>query len=262
MAGIVPRFHRSLRGSESYQAYVKGDDPNAWDALRKELQPTIDSALQSFANGDKSLRVRAMIIAKKAVDDYDPNNPQGASLGTHVYNRLKRLNRYREQRNSPMHYPESVRNDRRAVYNFKQEFEERHQREPNQSELQDGLGLSARRLRKALGMQQDMPSSAAETEKGHELGQAVDPKELRRRKRMDLVYLDQDNAGKKIMEWGMGYGGANTLPKSQIASKLGISAPAVSQRISKIIDKVEAPELYDQSATDMRPVVSEGLGYN
>ena len=239
---------------DAYGAWRKDKSPEAWDALYKKLQPTVDTALKNFGGSDPALKVRAKILTKQAVESYDPDNLRKATLPTHVYHTLKRLNRFREERSQPVYYPESVRNDRRAVYKYKQDFREKYHRDPTKDDIMNGMGVSKRRLIKALAPAADIPESGMESEKGQQVAVDITPAERRRLLRTDYVYQDQDSVGKKIMEWTMGYDGSKTLPKAEIASRLNISAPAVSKRITKIVNTIDAPEEYDQSTTDMRPV--------
>ena len=249
----LPTQKKTPGQADNYGTWSETRSSEDWNKLYAQLEPTINTAMKNFGGSDPALKVRAMILAKQAVESYDPDNLKGASLPTHVYHTLKRLNRFREERQAPVYYPESVRDDRRAVYRYQQAFRETHQRDPSREEVMDDLGISKKRLLKATGLAQDVPETGMLSETGHMAPIKVEPLERRRRMRTDYVYQDQDQIGKQIMEWTMGYGGVNKLPKAEIATRLNISAPAVSKRIGKILDNIDKPEEYDQSTTDMRP---------
>jgi len=59
----------------------------------------------------------------------------------------------------------------------------------------------------------------------------------------DYVYHDLDEKNKVIFEHLLGYNGAPKIPKGDIATKLNISAPAVSQRINTITTRLS--EFYE-----------------
>jgi DNA-directed RNA polymerase specialized sigma subunit len=52
------------------------------------------------------------------------------------------------------------------------------------------------------------------------------------------VYHELTPTDRKIFEWRTGYNGVKKLQAQQIAKKLGVSAGAVSQRTSKIADRL------------------------
>jgi len=198
------------------------------------LQPTINTALMSFTGGDKNLKIRSYILAKKALISYDPN--KGASLKTHVYNNLKRLQRFKAERSQVVHIPENVRLDALQINRFAGEFKDKNNREPAIAEIQDGVGLSPRRIRKASLYGSEQPTSKFVGETGDSLiSTKRTPQDIWR----DYVYYDLDPVNKKIFEWTTGYQGSATISKKKIASNLGITSAAVSSRINTIMKKLQ-----------------------
>lgn len=55
----------------------------------------------------------------------------------------------------------------------------------------------------------------------------------------DFVYADMDSIDQRIYEMCTGYGGVDIIPKKDIAAALKISPAAVSQRISKIVKRLQ-----------------------
>ena len=234
---------------EVYTLWQKNPSPENTAALLQYLRPTIDKALQAFAGGDPALRMQAKILAKQVAATYDPS--RGASLSSHVYGNLQRLNRLRQQRNSPVKVPESVRNTQVAVIRFRENWKEQHDREPTEDELRSHLGLSTKQLAKAFGARADMPESSLVSERGDAwLTPSTDPEIHARRLFMDYIYHDQDPVGKQLMELVMGYGGRQPISKTQAATKLKISSPAVSQRLDGIMKKLDDTPTYARPDTD------------
>ncbi|MHA2067507.1 MAG: sigma-70 domain-containing protein [Candidatus Thorarchaeota archaeon] len=225
-------FHRKKSTPpKEYEEWKASPTPQNFDVLMTQVDPIVSSALTSFGGGDKTLKMRAKILAAEALHTYDPGK---ASLNTHVYNHLKRLQRYRAQRGSAVHVPENVRLDRNAIYKFEKEYVDKKGHEPTALEISDNLGLSARRVRNARGASES-PVSRRLSEKGDLPGKGRDPYQIW----VDYVYHDLDDTNRKIFEWTTGYGGAKRLPKKEIAKRLRISAPAVSMRITTIAKRLE-----------------------
>jgi DNA-directed RNA polymerase specialized sigma subunit len=232
-------FQATTRSTKNFEQqwvdYNKRPSEAGLSTIMQEVEPTISSALMSFTGGDKSLLPRARIIAAQAITSYDPK--QGTTLKTHVYNNLKGLNRFKAERSAVVHIPENVRLDTNALYKYRQSFTEENGRDPTVDEINDQLGLGTRRLKKAETFGKELSSSQMVSDKGDInifLKDNDDPW-------FDYVYHDLDNVQKKIMEWTTGYGGSEILPKKEIAKRLGISAPAISQRIGTIVKRLEKP---------------------
>jgi DNA-directed RNA polymerase specialized sigma subunit len=223
---------RKAEVPEAWASWRSNPSPENFSAVMKEVEPVLDSGLRSFGGGDPGLRTRAKLLAAQAFESYDP--AAGASLKTHVYGNLQRLQRYRAQRSYAIHVPEGARLDEKRLRDFRVEFEEKTGREPADDEVADGTGMSLKRIRRMRI--HEVPDSTMTGEKG-DLAVAVrkDPQQLW----LDYVYHDLDPRGKKILEWTTGYGGAKVLPKSEIAKRLRVTPAAVSIRISKIVEKLQ-----------------------
>ena len=81
--------------------------------LLKALDPTIEERpAQVLCTGDKAYKTKARVLALEAVNSYDP--AKGASLSTHVFNNLQRLQRIGAQRSNIIRMPENAALQRRA----------------------------------------------------------------------------------------------------------------------------------------------------
>ena len=204
--------------------------------LLTELEPTVRSALSSYGNGDNSLLTRARIMTVKAIETYDPK--KNAHLKTHVHNQLKSLYRVKGERQNVIYVPENTRLDRTHVQAFMIEWRDSHGFDPDVLTVAQGMNISQRRIKHALGFT-TMPTSMATSDKGDVSGtHQRDPKDVL----MDYIYYDQDPVGRKIMEGSWGYNGARKISGNELAVKLKITPSAISQRKGHILKQISELE--------------------
>jgi len=199
-------------------------------AVFEEVKPVIDSAMTSFAGGDKSLRTRAHILTSEAIQSWDPK--AGAALRSHVYSRLQRLQRVRAERGAAVRIPENVETDKRAVARFTAEYRDKQGVDPDLDEITDGTAISKRRIMRT--QTREYPEGTQSTDKG-DLRATKDKADVWR----DYVYHDLDARGKKVFELTTGYNGSEIVPKTEIARRLQITPAAVSLRVNQIIRQLE-----------------------
>jgi len=222
--------------STAYDNWAKEPDVEAnQTALLQKLQPTIDAALTSYAPNNKSaLQTKARIIAMTAVKSYDPKRK--VQLNTYVSNALKSLNRENAKRTNMVHVPENVLLEKNKIQKATDSFMADYGREPNMVELADLSGLSIKRIAHVRKYDPQKAESQMLTEKGDTFfTKSSDPQKIW----ADYVYYDLDPIDKKIFEWLTGHGGTDIISKRDIAKRLKISSPAVSQRVNKIIKMME-----------------------
>jgi DNA-directed RNA polymerase specialized sigma subunit len=213
-----------------YTSWQQAPSDDSYATLMKKLDPIISSGTMSF--GGPGLEIRSRILVDKALHTFDPS--KGASLNTHVYNNLKGLNRYKAQRASAVHTPERGRLDKNHIYHFEKGYHDTHGVLPSDQTIADHLRISKKRVGKArIGGE----SPEIFSEKGDQLtaGSARSADSIW----MDYVHHDLDDINKKVFEWTTGHNGSELLKKHEIAKRLGITAPAVSSRISTISKKLE-----------------------
>jgi DNA-directed RNA polymerase specialized sigma subunit len=199
-------------------------------AVFDEVKPIIDSAMTSFAGGDKSLRTRANILTAEAIRSWDPK--AGAALRSHVYSRLQRLQRVRAERGAAVRIPENVETDKRAVARFTSEYRDRQGVDPDLDEITDGTSISKRRIMRTRT--REYPEGTQSTDKG-DLPATKGKADVWR----DYVYHDLDARGKKVFELTTGYNGSEIVSKTEIARRLNVTPAAVSLRVNQIIRQLE-----------------------
>lgn len=216
----------------AWERYRSGDMAAASGAL-KELQPTIDSAIHSFAGDDQSYQTQARILTLDAIKSYD--GTKGANIKTHVYNNLQRLRRLSAQRGNLTRMSEEAATQRAAIERARRAWEIDNGTEPTTEELAVATGISTSRIDALAHYRPVTPDSLAVSPEGDSM--AVSDVDRALTMYDKFIYDELDRTDKKIYEWSTGYGGSKQLSRSEIAAKLRMSEAAVSKRASKIATK-------------------------
>lgn len=225
----------NMKSTAGWQKYMQGDATAASSAL-KELEPTIDSAIHSFAGGDMSYKTKARILTLDAIKSYD--HSKGANIKTHVFNHLQRLKRLSAQRGNLTKISEEAATQRLAVDRARRAFEIDNGYEPTVEELATLTGISRSRIDALANYRPVTPDSLAVSPEGDSM--AVSDTDHALNLYDGFIYDSLDRTDKKIYEWSTGYGGSKKLSRKDMASKLRLSEAAISKRISKISAKFNA----------------------
>lgn len=218
---------------ELVAAWNKDPNEETTSAVLQKLKPTISSAMNSYAPGHaKDLAVKAATLTLQALKSYDPS--RGTDPSTHVFNNLKRLNRYASRRQNIIPVSERASMESRMVQQARAEFMDTYDREPSDMELADETGFSVKKIQKILtGARVVSDTSTLNPENQASTIYAPDTTED---DYYDYVYRSVGPIDQKIMEWSSGHGGRKPLKIADIAAKLHITPAAVSQRRTKILN--------------------------
>jgi DNA-directed RNA polymerase specialized sigma subunit len=216
---VVPQY---------WELYQQGDTAVTSDLL-KSLSPTIDSAINSYAGGNQEYRTKAKIIALEAVKTYDPT--KGTKLETHVYNNLKRLQRLVADRGNVIHVPEQSALDKLQLEKTINNYTIDNGTEPSLQQLSDLTGMSIKKIKRLQNISGQTSSSMVTGEQGNSLDAA--PRTAITLYE-DTLYQELDPTDQKIYEWLTGYNDTPMLNRQEVATRLGITPAALSQRITKI----------------------------
>lgn len=225
---------KEKKAGDLYKEWVKSHDKDVWDKLISRLDPVIKTGIKNFGENDSSLRPRAYLLASQAIKNFDPK--RGANLGTHVYGQLRPLTRLRNERKSAISIPENVRADSQRVFGFISSFRSDTGREPSLQEIGDSLGMSYKKINKALQTGRERSPERFKTESGDLAG---GEKRSYSDIYADYLYHDLDPVDQKIFEHKTGYMDMPVKSNIELAETLGMSPSAVSQRIKKIQDKIQ-----------------------
>jgi len=219
----------------------KPSDAN-FDAVLKKADPVINSALQSYAGGDKGLHSRAKLLAARAIKSYDAT--KGTKLRTHLMTQLQPLSRTHRERTQVVRVPERVTADLYKMRQEEQRFKDQFGRSASDSELSSATGLSRKRLMHVRKFARgEMAESGLVGDEGEILYPGVskpDPEQVL----IEYVHHDLDPIDQTILEHRSGLYGKPVLSNNDIAARLRLSPGAVSQRAAKIAKRIS--ELRDQ----------------
>jgi DNA-directed RNA polymerase specialized sigma subunit len=210
----------------------RGDRGAAVDYLRK-MEPTIAKAINAFAAGDASYKTQARIYALDAAKSYDPS--KGASIDTHVYGQLRRLQRLSAQRGNLTRVSENVSQERAVIARAIRELTADLGEEPTTEQLAERVGMSRKLVDALMNYKPVVPDSIAVSPEGDSLASANVERTLNLYD--NVIYDDLDDTDKRIYEWSTGYGKGVKLSGIDIAKRLKMSPAAVSKRYAKIAKK-------------------------
>jgi DNA-directed RNA polymerase specialized sigma subunit len=225
---------------DAYARWKKSPTPDTMGELLDKAEPTLNSALTSYAGGNPLLHGKAKKLAVGAFETYDPK--KGTKLRTHLMTQLQPLTRYAREQSQVTKVPERVSLDLYRMSQENKKFTDQYSREPSDRELADNTGLSLKRLLhiRSYGKPETTESGRSYTnEEGEEEvfypgTEQVDPQRVW----SEYVHHDLAPIDQKIMEWKTGIYGKQILSTNDIAKKLNLTPGAVSQRASRILAKV------------------------
>ena len=228
-------FGERLRGimENEYKTWKTKPSEDNFNSLMKKAKPTINSALSLYVGGDDSAaRSKARVLTSRAIKQYDPN--KGTKLKTHLMTQLQPLRRYAAKRRTLTHIPEEAQRDKSILNDARINLEDNLDREPSDAELADFTGFNMKRLQSLRNRQLASPESTlAETYQPSVSAPGSNDAWT------DYVYYDLPNMDRKILEWKTGYGGHKIRSTNEIARSLKMTPAAISQRVNKIMKKLE-----------------------
>jgi len=232
---------------KSYQEWITDPTPLRMGNILKELEPTLVSESSRYGGGPV-IKSKAKVLAAKAIQSYDPKS--GAQLRSWVVTNLQPLARYR-QGLAPVKMPEAASSRAAELNRMHLEFKDEHDRDPTHEELADVSGVNLKRVKDLMersravisesaltaGMDADMLSGgmpAIHSAPGTSMSEVGEE-----------VYKSLDPRSKAIYDFSTGLHGKETLQKTAIVKRLGVSPAFVSQQ-SEIIAKSiqDAKRLY------------------
>lgn len=231
---------KNLDNQTLARKYREQGSKDAFNELLNRAEPAIREGIQNWGGGNTSLNLRAKMVAAEALKKYDPEQAQKVTPRTWVSNNMPKLSKYRDERTSTLHIPDSVKRDVRYLTKLKNQMKEEEGVEPSLGRLKDRAGMSQKRFEKARKAFSE--SGEPRTEKGDILG-GVNSDD-RFRAWVDAVYTELDEPGRKIFEGTSGYLGSPIKQKQQLAQELNMSPAAVTSRLNTIHKRLQ--EFHDE----------------
>lgn len=226
-----------------YSNWKRQPGPKTVEPLLSALDPTINRSMQAYGyGGDPNIKTTAQLHVVDALPRFKAD--KGAKLDTFMFNELKRLRRLGPQQQYAIPVPEQASYDLQAIKRVEHDLEYDLGRPATPEELADASGLSAKRI-SSIKRQYDIPMV---TEQSFDPmtgmpGQTDEPGDTEKMW-TEATYGELDPVNQHIMNWSLGLHGQPKMSKTQMAQKLGMSIPAVTQRARKIAIKLSEGTKY------------------
>jgi len=215
-------------------------DPDSLMTALNQLQPTINTAIKSFAEGSDNPAIKHMAkgMAIKALKTYDPD--KGAKVETYVFNQLQPLRREYRDMAAPLKVPDRSKMEIARMRQVEGDYEAQYGVPPSKSQLADLTGFSLKKIEQLQKIARGVfsPELVKEDQRGVE-SYAVDHLADIDNYWPTYIYQSLSPQDQKIYDYRTGAHGTEKLPNKEIAKKLGISAPAVSQRANFIAKQLQ-----------------------
>lgn len=225
----------------SWKAWNMSGADDDFCRVLDDAKPIIDNAVMTYApNSSPAVRSKAKILAAQAIKMYDPS--KGTKLQTFLHVQLQPLQREAASYTT-VHAPERVRFDLSRLKQMQRRFFDENGRDPNIDELTDFTGLSRKRIAHIRKFDRGVVGEGMFEESG-EGGAGMPQVQQAASMWEDFVYDELGPQDKLIYDLKTGRGGEQPLGVSDIARRLKVSAGAISQRLSRIANRLaEGKEL-------------------
>ncbi len=214
--------------------------------MLKTVDPVINKGLANYSGGlSKSpmMRGKAKQLTINAIKSYDPKK---GDINTHLMSHLQRLRRLGAHERQLIRLPERVAVSQQELAQIEKDLEDELSRPPSDIEIADRMGMSLKRIAEVRTASRALPE--AMIMKPQEEGLAREPGVISLKGDDDnwaeIVYMDLDPINQFILERMTGMHGHMPINMSQIARKLKLSVPAISQRWNKIQKLLASQEDY------------------
>jgi len=226
-----------------YNRWKQRPDPASLSPLLTALNPTIERSMSAYGyGGDPNIKTTAQLHVVDALPRFKAD--KGAKLDTFMFNELKRLRRLGAQQQFAIPIPEQASYDLQSIKKVEQDLTADLGRGPTPEELADASGLSVKRLT-SIKKQYDLP---AVTEQSFDPMSGVPgqdaPENETEKLWLEAAYGELDSTDRQIMNWSLGIHGQPKMSKTQIAQRLQISIPAITQRARRIAAKISEGTKY------------------
>ncbi len=218
---------------EAYDKWVVDQTPENMSGVLDALMPTINSEIMRYEGSKTHLRSRAKALAVKAVKTFNPMS--GARLQSWVTTNLKQLSQY-GQGLRDVKAPELAIRRAAEIDSVSKRLSDELGRDPTDLELADEIGISPKkiqRIRKQVAA--SVNSGSLEVEGGDVANSSpgvYTPSTLPYAS--EAVYMSLSPKDRTIFDMRNGMHGVNAMSNDAIATRLGVSAPSVTQRANYI----------------------------
>ena len=220
------------RDIEVWRQWKRASTPTNLQAVLNQLNPVVQREVNRWTGtlARAVLELEAKRLATEAIKSF--RETAGASLATHVTNRLKKLSRLSYTHQNIARIPEYQTLKYHTYESAKAELVDGLGRDPTHIELADELGWSKGALRSfERNLRREFVESG-ETPPYFDQGEGAGGM-------VDFIYYDLAPMQKKIFEHTTGYGGKKVLDNPQLMKKLKLTQGQLSYQKRLMTDKIE-----------------------
>lgn len=226
--------------ADLYTNYAQKRDTESLRQLMQALEPVITKGVHTFGSGIPTLYGRAKILAKQAIDTYDPKK---SPLESHVMLNLQRLQRYAPNTGNVLYIPENVRLLNKQITEAEKELEDKFGRPPSDQEVADYLGLNIKKIRKVRTALGTVPEGTFDEGIAAEsLDKEIPKEDSKVELWREAVYKELSPVEQYIAEKRLGMFGHKPLPVEEVAKRLKMSPASVSLYAKKVLEKLTPPD--------------------
>lgn len=216
-----------------WRKWKRDKDPQKLGQLLSYVQPTIQHRVGQFASApvaNVNIEAQAKKEAVYAMQNFNPT--KGASLRTHVSNRMQKVFRYVSQRQNIGRIPEHRVTKISLFKTAKDELFQKHGRESTTIELADYLRWPPQEV------------ARMEAEQRKDLGHSLSFQDQafvdfsRNMETINFAYFSMTPQEQLVYDYSVGAHGKQRIKASEIARKLGVSPSQVSKIKRKISEKI------------------------
>lgn len=218
--------------TQAWRAWRRQQNSTTLQGVLDRLNPLIQSEVNRWSGtlARPALEIEAKRLAVEAIQSFSPEG--GASLATHVTNRLKKLSRLLYTHQNIARIPEYQTLKYHTYASASAALQDKLGREPTHSELADALGWSK------SGLKTFQSSLRREFVESGDTPPFFDQEEGEGGM-IDYVYHDLSPVQKQIFEYTTGYGGKKPLSNPEITKKLKMTQGQLSYQKRLITNKFQ-----------------------
>jgi DNA-directed RNA polymerase specialized sigma subunit len=202
--------------------------------LVNAFNPTINSEVAKYDGSSSILRSKGRLLTIKALKNYNPAS--NASINSWVVTNLKQLSRY-NRNTKPIRVPEVTARQASELWTISNNLASDLGREPSLEELADETGWSVKRIKRIKETSVPTINSSVYDTPLSGASSASQPGVTESSQlpfAQEAVYMSLNDRDKLIYDLRTGSHGKKVESADSVASKLGITPAAVSQRANSI----------------------------
>jgi len=219
-----------------WKDWKKSQDPKKLGQLLDSIHPIILSTMKKFESvplPPSSINAEAKKQAIQAFKTYDPK--AGASLGTHVYNYMQKVNRFVYEHQNIGRIPEHRIMKIGTFQAVKDDLRNKFGREPSAMELSDELSWSLQEVeRMERELKREIPESSIQ-DVDFSFTATTDAQKI-----LNYIYYELSPQEKVVFEYLTGWAGKPKLTEDEIALRVGLTRERVKKLKAKIAAKIKA----------------------